>query len=146
MPINHDHGQLEEVQQLMLVEGWNNILLHENLSEEVSNHITSNLGRIQRSDERDKPWWMPTSTGKFSVGSAWELMRRKNDEVDKIMYIWEKGLPFKISFLIWRLWHIRIPIGEVLVRMRIVNSVKCCICNTNAEDSLPHNILFMETI
>ncbi|XP_049414633.1 uncharacterized protein LOC125877356 [Solanum stenotomum] len=138
LPINHDHGQLEEVQQLMLVEGWNNNLLHENLSEEVSNHITSNLGRIQRSDESDKAWWMPTGTGKFSVGSAWELMRRKNDRVDKIMYIWEKGLPFKISFLLWRLWHMRIPIGEVLVRMRIVNSVKCCSCNNNAEETCDH--------
>ncbi|XP_049410705.1 uncharacterized protein LOC125873924 [Solanum stenotomum] len=72
LPINHDHGQLEEVQPLMLVEGWNNTLLHEDFAEEVSNHITSNLGRIQRSDERDKPWWMPTSTGKFSVGSSFE--------------------------------------------------------------------------
>ncbi|WMV32496.1 hypothetical protein MTR67_025881 [Solanum verrucosum] len=74
----------------MLVEGWNNTLLHENLSEEVSNHITSNLGRMQRSYERDKPWWMPTGIGKFFVGSAWELMRRKTDKVDNIMYIWEK--------------------------------------------------------
>ncbi|WMV08231.1 hypothetical protein MTR67_001616 [Solanum verrucosum] len=97
LPINHDHGQLEEVQQLMLVEGWNNTLLHEKLSEEVSNHITSNLGRIQRSDERDKPWWMPTST------------------------------------------------GEVLVRMRIVNSVKCCICNTNAEETCDHLFIHCPT-
>ncbi|KAG5631408.1 hypothetical protein H5410_003125 [Solanum commersonii] len=42
-PINHDHGQLEEVQQLMLVEGWNNNLLHENLSEEVYQKKDGNL-------------------------------------------------------------------------------------------------------
>lgn len=50
-------------------------MLHENLSKEVSNHITLNLGRIQRSDERNKPRWMPTSTCKFSIDSSLELMR-----------------------------------------------------------------------
>lgn len=89
-------------------------------------------------EERDKQWWMPNSKGNFSVKSAWDIIRSRKDPQKDILFIWEKGLPFKISFLMWRIWFKRIPIGEVLVRCRIVDSIECCCCNSHEQESFNH--------
>ncbi|KAG5595337.1 hypothetical protein H5410_036569 [Solanum commersonii] len=36
----------------------------------------------------------------------------------------KKGLPFKISFFMWRLWFRRTHIREVLIRRRIVDHLR----------------------
>lgn len=72
------------------------------------------------------------------LGSFWELVRQRQERKENIMQIWEKGIPFKISFIMWRLWHMRIPIGEVLVRMKITNEVECCCCDTRVPEIVDH--------
>lgn len=42
-----------------------------------------------------------------------------------------EGLPFKVSFMLWRVWFGRIPIGEVLIKRRIVESCESCCCVAN---------------
>lgn len=96
------------------------------------------LGFVHESDERDKAWWMPNSFGNFTVSSAWDLIRKRRDSIEGILHIWEKG----ISFLLWRIWLQRIPIGQVLVRNIICDSVVCCCCNTGMQESFNH--LFVE--
>lgn len=64
---------------------------------------------------------MPSSKGKFSIGSAWDIVRSRKDPQKDIIFIWEKVLPFKVSFLMWRNWFKRIPIGKVLVRSMITD-------------------------
>ncbi|KAK4713452.1 hypothetical protein R3W88_019359 [Solanum pinnatisectum] len=60
------------------------------------------------------------------------------DPQKDIMFIWEKGLLFKISFLIWRIWFKMIPIGKVLVRSRITDHLECCCCDNNILESFNH--------
>ncbi|KAH0664094.1 hypothetical protein KY284_029025 [Solanum tuberosum] len=103
--IDHVQEHIEEVHQLMDKEGWNMGRLHDNFSEEVCSTIQQILGRGQTLDERDKVWWMPIGNGDFIVGSAWELVRHRQDKKENIMHIWEKGIPFKVSFMMWRLWY-----------------------------------------
>ncbi|KAK4717904.1 hypothetical protein R3W88_016242 [Solanum pinnatisectum] len=68
---------------------------------------------------------MGSHSGLFSVRSAWELMRRKKEKVDKYELMWGKGLPFKINFFLWRAWKGRIATDDYLKRMRI-NIVSRC--------------------
>lgn len=71
---------------------------------------------------------MFTEIDKITVNSTWNLVSQRQGKKEKIMNIWERSLPFKVSFLLWRLCLVRIPIGKILVRMRIFDNVKCCCC------------------
>lgn len=73
-------------------------MLNENFSEEVCNRIHTVLGNIRLSEGRDKAWWMPCASGKFSIGSAWELCRQRKDPLVNVLNLWEKGLAYKVSF------------------------------------------------
>lgn len=53
-------------------------------------------------------------------------------------YIWNKGIPFKISFFILRLWKQRLPIGEVLVRNKMCDGVVCCCCEDGVQETIEH--------
>lgn len=44
---------------------------------------------------------MPIATCKFCIGNTWELMSWKNHKTDKIMYLREKGLPFKLLLFLF---------------------------------------------
>jgi len=41
---------------------------------------------------------MLKTSGKFTVGSAWDFLREKQEVCLKYKYIWSAGIPFKISF------------------------------------------------
>lgn len=62
-------------------------------------------------------------------------MKRKEEFFSKI---WVKDLPFKIAFLMWRVCKRRIPIGEVLIQMRVVETMTCCCCNTAIVEDFQH--------
>ncbi|KAH0761423.1 hypothetical protein KY290_017496 [Solanum tuberosum] len=115
LPISHSIDEnFEEVKQFKEDDGWNYTLIENMCTEQVSQQVHNVLKNVQWSEERDKPWWMPNQNGKFSVKSAWEIFRQRKEKKENIMCIWEKGIPFRISFLLWRIWFQRIPIGEVL--------------------------------
>ncbi|KAH0670783.1 hypothetical protein KY289_025276 [Solanum tuberosum] len=61
---------------------------------------------------------MLNPSGKFTVKSAWEILRQPGDVLGDYKKLWIKGMPFKVSFLVWRFWIKRIPIGEVLIWKR----------------------------
>ncbi|KAH0683061.1 hypothetical protein KY289_020813 [Solanum tuberosum] len=63
------------------------------------------LKKSEPSEHRYKPWWTKSSTGNFSVKSSWELLRQKADINEDLKRLWIKGLPFKFSFLAWRIWN-----------------------------------------
>lgn len=104
---------------------------------DICDHVNYVMGSIQNSKERDKPWWMPNSKAKFSVESAWDIIRSRKDPQKNIMFIWEKCISFKVSFLMWRIWFKRIPIGEVLVS-RITDYIDYCCCDNNRQESFNH--------
>ncbi|KAG5610489.1 hypothetical protein H5410_021770 [Solanum commersonii] len=82
----------EDVKQLLIEDKWNNDLLMHIFNEEVVNQIHKQLG------------------GSREIRGM-EALRRRGSVQEKVKYIWQKGISFKISFLMWRLWKKRIPIG-----------------------------------
>ncbi|XP_070039154.1 uncharacterized protein [Nicotiana tomentosiformis] len=53
----------------------------------------------------DRPYRMSTPSGKFSVSSAWHILRHRANPNQEFKLMWIKGFPFKISFFLWRLWR-----------------------------------------
>lgn len=122
----------------MLEDRWNVPLLNELLPNEIVSHIIDKVSVVQAEEDWDKPWGKLTGNGNFTVSSAWELVREEKDRQDFFSKIWVKGLPFKIAFLMWRMCKRRIPIGEVLMQMNVVESMTCCCCNTAAIEAFQH--------
>ncbi|XP_015162561.1 uncharacterized protein [Solanum tuberosum] len=139
MPLDHVIDEnFEEVNQLRVDERWDNNLLTKLIDSSICDHVNQVMGTIQQIEENDKQWWMPINKGKFYVGSAFEIIQSRKDPHKDIMFIWERCLPFKFSFLMWRIWFQRIPIGEVLVKSRIANHIECYCCDTNNRESFNH--------
>lgn len=67
--------ELQEVADSRDDDGWNEQLLDQSFPEDILDHIRHEVP-FENSDEFwDKPWWMPTSFGKFMVSSAWKMLR-----------------------------------------------------------------------
>ncbi|KAH0776352.1 hypothetical protein KY290_007763 [Solanum tuberosum] len=139
MPISHTiNHEFADVSCVMDTNGWNQDLLKEFFNEEICEQVKKVLGMGQITEERDQHWWMPNNKGKFTVNSAWDLMRQRKEIQQDIMFIWEKGIPSRVSFLLWRMWFQRIPIGEILVRFNIIDAFNCVCCNNSTPDTFDH--------
>ncbi|KAH0661671.1 hypothetical protein KY284_026602 [Solanum tuberosum] len=60
-------------------DGWNYELMKEQLPECIVEHVKCHMDQVRQTTMGDKPWWMKTSTGKFCVKSAWEMLRRRDE-------------------------------------------------------------------
>lgn len=129
---------IEVVNQIIINGRWKFTLLKELFTEEICQKILKVLGNYLVTEVKDVTWWMPNAKGRFTVRSAWEIVRQRKEPQEGIMNIWEKGIPLKVSFMMWRVWMQRISIGEVLVNFRITDSVICCCCDQNVQESFTH--------
>ncbi|XP_070042850.1 uncharacterized protein [Nicotiana tomentosiformis] len=69
--------------------------------------------------------------GKFSVSSAWHILRHRADPNQEFKLMWIKGLPFKISFFLWRMWRQKIATDDMWRRqgqmiIRHWRYAQCC--------------------
>ncbi|XP_059284804.1 uncharacterized protein LOC132038098 [Lycium ferocissimum] len=128
---------VEDVSELLDGNDWNFHKLQQLLPGEIVNHIQEELLMKESSTLWDKAWWMMTSSGKFTVSSAWNLLRQKGHISTVYKQLWIKGVPFKISFFLWRLWKFKLPVDEVLASIGInVKQVVQIWWNTNCHYKL----------
>ncbi|WMV24703.1 hypothetical protein MTR67_018088 [Solanum verrucosum] len=85
---------------------WVEQLMEEIFPVEVANFIKDNIRPPRDTEENDKPAWMLETSGKFSVKSAWSYIRHKEQPSQIINDLWVQGMPFKMTFLMWRLLEI----------------------------------------
>ena len=100
------------------------------------NHVMEGVG---------KAWWLGNSQGEFTVKSTFQVFRRKREEQKWMSYIWIMGLPFKISFFLWRVWRKRIPTDDVRKKMK-VKMVSNCYCYDVREEETIHHIFLTAPI
>lgn len=68
-------------------------------------------------------------------------MRQKEDIREDLKLLWIKELPFKFSFLAWRIWHGKAPVA-VMMNTWIPNTSQLCNCCTSSEaESIEHLFL-----
>lgn len=114
---NEDNTSFEDQTTVRkLVEGgeWNVQLLNEMFQQDIVQHIINNIKPPKEERGKDKPYWMLEVNGCFTVKSFWHYIRHKEDKNKIFKGIWTKGVPFKIAFLIWRLWKQKVPVDDTL--------------------------------
>ncbi|XP_059295036.1 uncharacterized protein LOC132048131 [Lycium ferocissimum] len=77
------------------------------------------------SDNNDKPIWTISHTGKFSIGSAWKNLRQEKPHNQLYSRLWHTNIPFKMSFLTWRVVHNRLSTDQSVARLGIPMDPKC---------------------
>lgn len=60
----------------------------------------------------DKLIWKPKTHGKFSLASAWEVIRNKGTKHNWWKWVWYKTIPKKISVCTWRAVSNTLPTDE----------------------------------
>lgn len=112
---------------------------------DIANHIRQEVGFEKGDDYHDTPKWMPTTSGRFMVSSAWEILRHRATVNAEYKMLWTKGLPLKISFFEWRLCKGKIPTDDLWKRNSYMVVSKCWCCVQPKEDSFQHLFLSSPT-
>ncbi|XP_060195246.1 uncharacterized protein LOC132624493 [Lycium barbarum] len=137
----HINNPDAEVKDILERGGWNINLMQSMIPGYVVEHVKQYFSNYTITDECDHPWWLMTTSGKFSVSSAWELLRNRRNAAYQFRNIWVKGLPFKISFFLWRLWKAKLPIDEVLAKTGTSVVSRCLCCPSPQLESMDHLFL-----
>ncbi|KZV18919.1 hypothetical protein F511_17825 [Dorcoceras hygrometricum] len=84
----------------------------------------------------DRLIWKPSSHGKFSSKSAWELLRHRDLTKDIFTACWSKLLTPTMSLFVWRWIQRKIPTDDVLQSRGVAMGSKCQCCAQ--EESFDH--------
>lgn len=106
--------------------------------EELASHILENIKPPVLQEMHDKPYWMLEIRGEFSVKSAWEYLRRRKEPCNAYRIIWVKGLPFKISFFMWKVLKNKLPLDDFLKRLECLMASRCWCCANAREETMHH--------
>lgn len=52
--------------------------------------------------------------------------------------IWEKEIPFKVSFFVWWMIKKRIHIGKFFIGIGVKEEVLCCYCDQRVDETYHH--------
>ncbi|XP_070054442.1 uncharacterized protein [Nicotiana tomentosiformis] len=141
----HINKELQEVAELRDEEGWNDQLLDQTFPEDIAEHLRKEVHFDHTDDYWDTPRWMPTPSGKFSVSSAWNILRYRDTIKPYFKLMWTKGLPFKISFFIWRLWQSKLSTDDLWRRNGYIIVSRCWCFQNPVEETLQHIFLTSST-
>ncbi|XP_075496416.1 uncharacterized protein LOC142533498 [Primulina tabacum] len=80
------------------------------------------------SGEHDSAIWVHSSDGFFSLKSAWELVRLRDQVSDIFTPCWGSWLRPTMSLFLWRFWHQWLPVDDVLQRrgFELASKFQCC--------------------
>lgn len=95
------------------------------------------------SSEHDMLFWMLTSSGVFSVSSAWDSICQWEQVCRLSAQTWTTPMPTQSKLLIWRLLKSILPADLVVKRQGFQLASQCVCCLKAREESLTH--LFLES-
>ncbi|XP_060211883.1 uncharacterized protein LOC132639457 [Lycium barbarum] len=110
---------VEDLAEIMEGDHWDMAKVRHLFCEEMVQLINSKLGNLIESQEIDKPHWMLTSSGKFSVSNAWVHKAKKADflllfkildqshqeAIDHLFLIGPFAMKQAVpAFILWQLW------------------------------------------
>ncbi|KAH0664941.1 hypothetical protein KY285_026147 [Solanum tuberosum] len=120
---------------------WDLTVLKDIFPRELVEHILQHIRPPSNRGEIDTPCWMLDAKGVFSVKTTWQYIRHENGDNKIYKWIWTKGVPFKMAFLMWRLWKFKIPIDNRVRRWGVQGPSKCWCCDRPNQETLAHVFL-----
>ncbi|XP_075092253.1 uncharacterized protein LOC142172518 [Nicotiana tabacum] len=136
---------VQNVHEVTIDGGWDVDRLFEMLPEDLAVHIIEKIKPPSPQQVLDVPCWMLETRGYFSVKSAWDYTRRRDEPKTAYRLIWVKGLPFKIAFFMWKVWKAKLPLDDFLKKVGYCMPSKCWCCVQPDEESLQHLFFRSET-
>ncbi|XP_060210427.1 uncharacterized protein LOC132637337 [Lycium barbarum] len=124
---------------------WDEQLLRRILPEDLADHIVQHINPPNENGQADKAFWKLDSRGKFTVGSAFQLLRQRKDPSNLYKQMWIKGLPIKISFFIWRFWKFKLPLDDKLKKWGHQFPSRCYCCQHPKVEDTSHVFLHSPT-
>nr|XP_016513320.1 PREDICTED: uncharacterized protein LOC107830307 [Nicotiana tabacum] len=103
---------------------WNVDRLLEILPEELALHIVENITPLVQENVLDTPYWMLETKGHFSVKSAWDYLRRRDDP--------------RIAYKIIWVWRAKLSLGDFMRRLGYFMPSRCWCCADPKEKTLVH--------
>ncbi|XP_019197385.1 PREDICTED: uncharacterized protein LOC109191256 [Ipomoea nil] len=111
----------------------------ESLQEPVRRDIR---GLSLRQNVEDTPIWLPDKSCGFSLASAKKLAREQNTVSSARLFwyakIWQKYVPWKASFLAWRVFKRKLPTDDRLRAFGYQLASRCYYCAQPEAESLSH--------
>ncbi|XP_075097367.1 uncharacterized protein LOC142174878 [Nicotiana tabacum] len=129
---------VNNVTDVMHTGAWDADKLTNILPEEYAAHIIDNIKPPGEHQLLDIPYWCLETGGNFSVKSAWEYLRQRKDTGTTYIKMWVKGLPFKISFFMWKVWKAKLPLDDHMKKMGYAMPSRCWCCVQPGEETLQH--------
>ena len=128
------------VKEFLINGNWNERKLRQQVHPLIIPMIL-NIRFQYHNEDKDIVVWKPTESGNFTCTSAWEncRFRRNDDVVNKL--IWQKKVPFKMSFLLWRALKLKLPTNENMTNFG-VETAKCYCCRNQGWNDVEH--IFMQ--
>ncbi|XP_049381353.1 uncharacterized protein LOC125845907 [Solanum stenotomum] len=114
-----------KVPDLAIQGEWNVDILNDILPSDLVEHILCHIKPPKERCTEDKPCWMLESRGAFTVKTTWNYIRHKEDPNRIYRWIWTKGMPFKMAFMMWRIWKFKIPVDDRLRRWGLEGPPRC---------------------
>ncbi|XP_060198361.1 uncharacterized protein LOC132627183 [Lycium barbarum] len=102
--------------------GWDLLLPNEVIQTIQDMHISLDNSKMDRSV------WTAEENGKFSVSSAWQILRNRRERNWMDTITWQKRVPFKMNFMVWRILRDRVPVDARIAKMGINIPSKCICC------------------
>lgn len=81
--------------------------------------------------------WKLNDHGNFTIASSWEYIRRKKEKSQLNSFIWNRKIPFKGSFLLWRALRQKLPTNDKLNSFG-VDPIECICCVRPGVDDIHH--------
>lgn len=87
-------------------------------------------------DKPDEAVWKLNENGKFTTASAWNFIRQEEkNHINSL--IWQRYIPFKMSFLLWRALRMKLPTNDQTSTFG-VEPVECSCCLRPGLDNIEH--------
>lgn len=110
---------------------WNLQKLSQTIPDQLIQQVVPiNIGDATK---EDYAYWNITEDGCFSNGATWRSIQLRRPSNFSLQKVWNKNIPFKMSFLAWRLLQSKLPFNKVISRFgnEIVSTCHCCVTPKN---------------
>ncbi|XP_071921800.1 uncharacterized protein [Coffea arabica] len=115
---------------------WDVNLLYQILTREMVPSILEHP--IPEEGGESEVIWTLTTSGNFSIASAFRDIRQARNKSMVFNTIWHSQLPFKVSFFMLRLLLGRLPVPDRLCKLGLHLPSKCFCCSSASEESIEH--------
>ena len=141
-PLSHHNSRCSRFSNIKVADFWDNGGW--NWRKLVKHAPASQLSSImatavpQQQHKQDQAIWKLSSDGKFNCSTAWEEIRHKKPRNKFNSLLWHNFIPFKSSFLVWRMLKGKLPTNEKLTNFGIEPSPCFCCFDRAGMDTIDH--------